>query len=940
MTSSNKTISRLRRWTRRIAVALIVAVVVSYFIAPSGVGWIIGSKLKSELATRMKARLTFSRLRYQFPYAVRLEQAHLLLPGTDGARDSWIDIGQLDLALAKLPLGSGPLVIKNLSLDHPLVHLASPANASTEPPAEQPPITQKLSDLFQLRKITINAGQFEYDMSTPGHPVSPVVWGHLGAEMNTQPATGGTYNFTVAVQDQPIASATASGSFDIDQLQLNLDKFAGVIALDPAQRPEQVPPAIVDLIQKYQIAGQLSLQGSAALPLQSLNQATFDASANLTNAHCQPPGFAGPIVPSEFQISSSSHGHGCEFKISARDQDILSIDATGVIDWGTLMLDLSKLDISLACDPGHVTTQLPVDLVNFLQQTQLGGRIKLTGKARLPMTSSGSGAYAADISLEDGQYLPAGFRSAISPLKLAIHASDVDRKCTFDLSAADRDQITLSASGALDLSSMLLDVEKFRLGVHCDPLSPIDQLPADLAQQLSDLQLGGEVIVDGQARLPLRSPELALAAATVQLKDGRCQPVGWSAPVSPVRLSMVMSNLPGASPTTLPTQITGELPTQPLPIHARINTLTAAAGNQLVKLSSGQVDFQPEKQAWVLSKVSGSVDIGDGPGPLEGANARIIMPFFASGEGSLGDPDSSVRIALDDGAAVVTPNHIHINRINGMLTAHPNELRTSNLTATCADGSIIAMFGIKREDPVASAKAITYKGRFQISKLDLHQLALQYSTDPATRQRAFGQLDWHQNFEGYVLADSPKSGKNSPADLLSGPGDFDITNGYFLDIPVLKGIVMAMHMSNATTVGEVAGKYTISNSVVHFRKLVANSPALGVQGHGDLGFDQMARMDFVAVPLADWAKDLRSTGLVGNAAATIVGKAQDIFNGLQGQLYSFRLEGKVTDPHAIKPVAVPLLTEEVGGLFQKMAGTQKQGAMADEISRQKEDEQK
>jgi hypothetical protein len=939
--SSSKNGKRLRRWGLRVGIGLLLTIISFYFAAPSGVGWIIGTKLKSELSTRMKARLSFSRLRYQFPYGVRLEKAHLLLPGENGAADSWVDIGQLDLSLAKLPLGTGPLVIENLAIDHPLVHLASPAETSSEPSTESTPapVTQKLSDLFQLRKITVNAGRFEYDMSTPQRKVPKIVWGHLGVVMNTQPTNGGKYSFSVSVQDQPIASATAGGAFDIDSLQLDLDHFAVTLSADPAKRPEQVPPAVLDLIQKYQIAGLLTFQGSARMPLQSLNRTTFDMTAKLTEAHCQPPDFAGAIVPSEFVVSCSNHGKGCEFKLDARDEDLLSIQAAGAVDWNTQMLDLSTLEMSVAFDPQHVTTQLPSDLANLLQQTHLGGRVKLQGSAALPLTAPRRGRYVVDLNLKDGQYLPNGFRSAIQPLNCAIHAVDDDGKCAFDLSIADRDLIALESAGSLDLNSMLLDVAKVKLTVHCDPQSPIDQLPADVAQLLSDLQLGGDLTLEGRAKMPVRNLRLSKVFADVEMTNGHCRPIGWSAPVSPVTFSLAISNEAAGSATTRSANVANDPPAAPQEMQLLIRAFSAGAGNQLVRLNSGQVDFDAGKKTWAVSKVQGSMDIGDGPGPMEGANARIIMPFFASGEGKIGDPNSSLRIALDDGAAVITPNHIRINHINGMLTAKPNELRTSNITAKCAEGAITAMFGIRREVPAIGDKAITYKGRIQISKLDLHQLAMQYTTDPAKRQHAFGQLDWHQNFDGYLLADSPKSGKNSPADLLTGPGDFDVTNGYFLDIPLLKDIVGAMHMKNATTVGEVAGKYTIANSTVHFRKLIANSPALGVQGHGDLGFDQQAKMDFVAVPLADWAKDLRGSGLVDNAAAAIVGKAQDIFNGLQGQLYSFRVTGPITNPKVV-PVAVPILTQEVGGLFQKMAGTQKQGAMADELSKQKEEAEK
>ena len=127
----------------------------------------MGKTLQSQLSTRMQARLEFDRVLYKFPYGVRINNAHMVMPRANSGPDSWIDIGRLELRLAKLPIGVGPLVIERLEIENPTVRLASDFGASKEntpKPVETSAPTQKLSDLFRLQSVSMTGGRFEYDL--------------------------------------------------------------------------------------------------------------------------------------------------------------------------------------------------------------------------------------------------------------------------------------------------------------------------------------------------------------------------------------------------------------------------------------------------------------------------------------------------------------------------------------------------------------------------------------------------------------------------------------------------------------------------------------------------------------------------------------------------------------------------------------------------------
>ena len=151
-----------------------------------------------------------------------------------------------------------------------------------------------------------------------------------------------------------------------------------------------------------------------------------------------------------------------------------------------------------------------------------------------------------------------------------------------------------------------------------------------------------------------------------------------------------------------------------------------------------------------------------------------------------------------------------------------------------------------------------------MSKVDLHQLAVQYAKTPSLAREAVGELDLNMKY----WTTRPEHDSNSAATGCEPRAMSTSITDTCLNIPVLKQVLGAMHAPNASILGEAASTFEIDHQIVNFKRVAASSPTLGIQGKGTLGFDQKLNMFFVATPLADWSKDIRNTGLpfVGHIA--------------------------------------------------------------------------
>src|SRR5689334_1476957 len=168
-----------RRWVviSGCAGALLLLV---FVIGPWAATPIVRAKLQAMVAEQLNAELRIGRLAYVFPYGVNIYDARLTARDTDGTPVDLLATSFAQIKLARLPLRAGPLVIQNVTIDSPAVHLIQTRNGmigrgltkKDQPPEQR---KQKLSEMFELRHVDLSDGQVVYEDRTIPNTV-PLVW--------------------------------------------------------------------------------------------------------------------------------------------------------------------------------------------------------------------------------------------------------------------------------------------------------------------------------------------------------------------------------------------------------------------------------------------------------------------------------------------------------------------------------------------------------------------------------------------------------------------------------------------------------------------------------------------------------------------------------------------------------------------------------------------
>ncbi len=878
-----------------------LVVLVGIFFGSALLSKVIDWQLKSQLASRVNAKLETASVRYSFPYTVRIDKAHLVVPDTDAGRGWGIDIGRLDLTLAKLPSWSGPLVIQSLDIDKPVVRLSAADETATPPaPAPTPSATataaasKKLSDLFQLRRVTVGDARVEFDPGTRSQHKPPVVWEHLDANMLTTPTSGGNYQFSFIAKDEPLAVIHADGAFDIDSLLLDMQKLSVSVKVDPSRQAMQLPPIAQQACQKFKIGGLVTFEATAKVPLDDPTHGLYTAKLSLAQGTGEVPGIDKPVTPAQFTMICTN------------------------------LADETETALSTALPAG-----MPGDLPKSSPPVHLWlAGLKVCSDKRL-------------VQIERGEirFDPVTGVWSVQNLKGFV-----------DAGSGPKPIVDVNANGVMDVPAMVLDLQKLSVAVNCD-LVPMPAAPAVASadvQKLSidvghnrttalhattqpaspELNLGGRLTLDAVARVPLRTPMLGLFASRMELSNCSGQIPGVDGKVTPEAVTYC-SNLPGADGKSIPAKITAPFPTTAAPVRMWLDNFKVVNGNQIVMIQNGRGWLDPAAMKWRLDAMDALVEAGNSPGPLHDAKVKLHVPFTVTGAGELVSQDSQIGLAesshfdikLDKAAVDVTDMDIPLRNIDGVVVVRPHEMESGQLTGTSMGGKLAATLNASWKKMGMAQKLIPmYFGSIDILNMDLHKVAIACTTDESRRAQTTGVMDFSLRFNGMVIPDAPPGSQDSVVNLASGSGDFDIRRGYFKTIPVLRDVLNQFGAYDAATVGEAAGTFTIDKQVITFQQLAASSPAVGVQGTGTVNFDQVADLTFVATPLADWRADIKSSGnSFFDGLADAAGKVQGAINNFQAKtLYQIKVTGPITDPKLDK-VILPGVGEKAAGVFDRMS---------------------
>ena len=205
----------------------------------------------------------------------------------------------------------------------------------------------------------------------------------------------------------------------------------------------------------------------------------------------------------------------------------------------------------------------------------------------------------------------------------------------------------------------------------------------------------------------------------------------------------------------------------------------------------------------------------------------------------------------------------------------------SKLNASLLDGSV-AGTGEMHFTP-----GLPYAFRSECRDIELKRLgdALTNPGEKAVRLSGRGVLT--SRLRGLIPADG------APAyHTLAGDGEFEIRRADFWEVPTMKSIAGAFS-KEALTFGEAAGQFRIGGDKVHFDRVVASSPLLGVEGTGDVAFTGALEFKGIADPFGSWGDRVGD----GGALSAIAGAVQRTVNIATSQvLYEIHVTGTTFSP--------------------------------------------
>jgi uncharacterized protein involved in outer membrane biogenesis len=419
----------------RLAIIIAFFLIIALMIAKPIASLYVRAKLQQTLSTRLDGDLQLGPLSYSFPLGVHVGSSKLISKDPAGGEFEILGMESFDLALHQLPFRPGPLIIERVSIGHPTVHIirtnegfvgiqTGVRHKATDPDRPE----RKLSEVFQLRHVNLDAGEVRYEDRRREGSV-PLVWKGLNIDFGTAPSSGALYAFDLSAVAGQLAALKAKGDFNIDTRDLSLKDSLLTVQAEPSESESPVPAVIQQQLNRYHVKGSLVIQTSANISLRNPKSASFDTKLTLKGAAAQLPNNGVKLDDVDFSIE-------CQ---RSADSPILAIifsttvraaGATISIEKGTADIDpikqlfvLNQFDTVIDLGSG-THSGLPPKLERTANTLKPGGKLVVTFAASGPFAKPSFdtltyefAAYARDISIK-----PPGFPEYLTALSGAARS--------------------------------------------------------------------------------------------------------------------------------------------------------------------------------------------------------------------------------------------------------------------------------------------------------------------------------------------------------------------------------------------------------------------------------------------------------------------------------------------------------------------------------------
>ena len=276
------------------SIAILLAVVAIAVWIGAVERW-IGQELRALAAAHLEPSFDFDDLSYRFPSTVTLRGVVLTSPDAEAKAGS-VDIlavKSLTLSLSEIPWPKRPFRMQRLDLSVPTVRLVRIDSTSgllgysnllkdkSEPaaPSARPP--PKLSELFQVRSVSIGDGRIGYD-SRDGDAALMLIDG-IDATLSIQPGDAGSYDLDFLLDHDPVSKIAVKGKLLADDKRLEVAALSA--SLDLARENDHyLTPDIQKFLAARAITGRLKFDASGTFDLSDPASSNLKAALDFSDA--------------------------------------------------------------------------------------------------------------------------------------------------------------------------------------------------------------------------------------------------------------------------------------------------------------------------------------------------------------------------------------------------------------------------------------------------------------------------------------------------------------------------------------------------------------------------------------------------------------------------------------------------------------------------------
>ncbi len=627
------------------------------------------------------------------------------------------------------------------------------------------------------------------------------------------------------------------------------------------------------------------------------------------------------------------------FRLGAQTAQLADLSLAGTLDVDTLALQLNKMGIKVDADAVSAESALPAPVQRIVRKYGVTGQISIDGQATVPLTKISDLTYTGTISVDQATARLPQIGLALDQAAAKIQVQQI----TGPASAPSTQEVS-ATSPVLSRPKLMVTVQSFegqaggarfvldQARVSVDPVAKewvVSKTSGHLLMMQPKAAPGavrqrllvryapeGRVTFSIQGRGPLQFSSAALKHADYQIlaypRDISIRvpnfPHRFEGIGGEVRAAHGIISLANFQATYGNDQYrlkAARVPVDPLPKEVQVREITAFA-----HLSKEPTEYSPPVMKYLkIAQPNGTVAVA-GMVNLD-LNKRPIRPDF------------DLQASTDHAGVVITQANMTVPVQNIHMDAFltPQNIRCPDLHADLLDGRLEASGEFH---PQVSS----YDGKYDLRRAHLERVKEILDQAGAKPPQVSGELSTSGTFSGIL-----EKG-HSPLDGLNAEGVLQVIHGDFFRLPIFSSLLNAAHFSKGIgTVGELATSYNVGRKTIAVKNCAINSPLVGVQVNGTIGFDGTLNLQAILAPLADWRDKINKTNipLLSNIAGQIAGSVQKLVNTATSKLlYQFRVEGRVKDPKVI-PVPAPALTDAAAFVFGKMVQGVKDGQLLNAV---------